>query len=97
MLKLYCSISNKRLSRWIEYNDKLVGGQNGFRKSRSTNDQISALTNIIETKQNGNYQRLYRFKKKAYDLVDRNILWNRLLETGIKGKLFLLSGHYTTL
>ena len=26
--------------------------------------------------------------KKAYDFVDRNILWNRLLETGIKGKLF---------
>ena len=51
MYKIYCSFINKRLSNWIESNDKLVDEQNGFRKGRSTNDQISALTNIIETRQ----------------------------------------------
>ena len=39
MYKIYCSIINKRLSNWIESNDKLVDEQNGFRKGRSTNDQ----------------------------------------------------------
>ena len=90
MYKIYCSIINKRLSNWIESNDKLVDEQNGFRKGRSTNDQISALTNIIETRQKRKLSTFAAFIdfKKAYDLVDRNILWNRLLETGIKGKLF---------
>ena len=90
MYKIYCSIINKRLSNWIESNDKLVDEQNGFRKGRSTYDQISALTNIIETRQKRKLSTFAAFidLKKAYDLVDRNILWNRLLETGIKGKLF---------
>ena len=38
MYKLYCSILNGRLSKWLEYNDKLTDEQNGFRKGRSTVD-----------------------------------------------------------
>ena len=76
MYKLYCSIINKRLSVWIESNNKVVDEQNGFRKGRSTNDQISALTNIIETRQKRKLSTFAAFIdfKKAYDLVDRDIL-----------------------
>ena len=50
MYKLYCSILNRRLSYWSEQNDKVVDEQNGFRKGRSTADQILSLTNIIDTR-----------------------------------------------
>ena len=49
MYKLYCSILNKRVCKWIESNDKLCDEQNGFRPDRSTIDQLSTLTSTIET------------------------------------------------
>ena len=42
--KLYCSILNERLNKWIEENEKLSDCQNGFRKNRSTTDHLSTLT-----------------------------------------------------
>lgn len=47
MYKLYCFILNKRLSSWSEGNNKIEDEQNGFRKNRSTVEQISSLTSII--------------------------------------------------
>jgi hypothetical protein len=44
--KLYCKLLNGRLSQWIDDNNGLVEEQNGFRKGRSTVDQIASLTNI---------------------------------------------------
>lgn len=46
LYKTYCSIIIKMLSRWVESKD-----MNGFRKDRNIIDQISALTNIVETRQ----------------------------------------------
>ena len=88
MYKIYCSVINKRLSRWVEANDTLSDEQNGFRKDRNTIDQISILTNIVETRQKRKLSTFAAFIdfKNAYDPVDRNILWRRLLNTGIKGK-----------
>ena len=48
--KLYCSVLNKRLCAWEEDNNVLHDIQNGFRKKRSTVDQISSLTSIIENR-----------------------------------------------
>ena len=50
--KLYCSILNERLSKWINRNDVLVDEQNGFRKTRCTIDHVSSLTNLIEPDRN---------------------------------------------
>ena len=47
MYKLFASILNSRLSTWVKENRILVEGQNGFRKRRSTVDQISTLSNIF--------------------------------------------------
>ena len=43
--KLYCNILNERLAQWVDDNNLLVDEQNGFRKGRSTIDQLSTLTN----------------------------------------------------
>lgn len=46
--KLYRSILNNRLSKWVEKESKLADEQNGFRKIRSTTDHISSMTTLIE-------------------------------------------------
>jgi hypothetical protein len=48
--KLYASILNKRLSTYIESNQKIVEEQNGFRKLRSCVDHIYTLTCIIRNR-----------------------------------------------
>ena len=50
MCKLVSSVLNARLSTWVEENKILVEEQNGFRKGRSTVDQISPLSNIINAR-----------------------------------------------
>ena len=46
--KAYCCVLNERLTKWCEDFDKISDTQNGFRKNRSTIDQLSTLTNIVE-------------------------------------------------
>ena len=78
--KIYCSVINKRLSKWVEDNDKVADEQNGFRRKRSTIDHVSSLTSLIETRK--------KDFKKAYDSINREQLWQRLSEIGVSGKLF---------
>ena len=70
-----------------------------FRKERSTIDQISSLTNLIETRQKKRLPTFCAFIdfKKAFDFVDRNLLWRRLNESGISGKMLkALKSLYTS-
>ena len=46
--KVYCSILNKKLSKWVENEHTLFDCQNGFRRGRSTIDHLTSLTTIIE-------------------------------------------------
>lgn len=91
MYKIYCSILNDRISKWAETNNVLVDEQNGFRKNRSTVDQISSLTNIIDTRKKAKKSTFCAFIdfKKAYDFISRGILWNKLCNTniGLNGKI----------
>jgi sorting nexin-29 len=90
MYKIYCSILNSRLNAWSENNDKVSDEQNGFRKGRSTTDQVLCLTNLIETRKKLRKSHFCAFIdfKKAYDTIDRSILWKRLSDIGISGKMF---------
>lgn len=91
MYKLYCSILNSRLTAWSDENDKIVDEQNGFRKGRSTTDHVLSLVNIIDTRKKLKKSTFCAFIdfKKAYDTINRPILWNRLSNIGISGKMFL--------
>ena len=67
----------------------LTDAQAGFRKGRSTIDHIFTLHAAIE-KQFANNSKLYvAFVdfKKAYDTVNRNIVWSVLFHSGIQGKM----------
>ena len=88
--KIYCSILNYRLSSWEKDNAILHDAQNGFRKNRSTVDQITSLTSIIETrklKKKSTFAIFVDFKK-AYDAIDRSKLFIELNKLGIAGKMF---------
>ena len=99
MYTLYCFILNSRLSAWVETNDKLVDEQNGFRKDRNTIDQVSSLTNLIETRQKRKLSTFCAFIdfKKAFDLTDRNLLTERINSLGVEGRMFnALKSLYTS-
>ena len=67
----------------------LTDAQAGFRKSRSTIDHIFTLQVAIE-KQLVNKSKLqvaFIDFKKAYDNINRSILWSVLLQSGIQGRM----------
>ena len=90
MYKLYCIILNNRLSNWEDENSIIADNHNGFRKQRSTIDHISSLTSIIETRKLHNKDTFTAFIdfKKAYDSIDRGILFTKLSNLGISGLMY---------
>lgn len=83
--KLYCSILNDRLTYWLDCNNIINDEQNGFRKERSTIDHIGTLISIIENRKLNKLPTFTAFIdfKKAYDTVNRKLLFNKLGNLGI--------------
>ena len=88
--KTYCRILNHRLREWLEANDALSDEQNGFRSDRSCQDHIFTLTSIVENRMGRKEDTFTCFIdfKKAFDCVNRDVLWEKL---AIR---FGLSGHF---
>jgi hypothetical protein len=89
----YKILSSIFLCRLIPYADKIIGDhQCGFRRNRSTTDQIFYIRQILEKKWecNGTVHQLFIDFKKAYDSVRREVLYNILIEYGIPRKLVAL-------
>jgi hypothetical protein len=71
---LYKILSNILLCRLIPYADEIIGDHHcGFRRNRSTTDQIFYICQILEKKweYNGTVHQLFIDFKKAYDSVRR--------------------------
>jgi hypothetical protein len=89
--KCYTSILNKRLHKWLNFNNKIVENQAGFRKNYSTSDQIFSLYAAVQKCLNKPGQKVYVAFidfKKAFDKVDHAKLLDTLHKEGIKGKFF---------
>ena len=74
----------------VDVNDLLVDKQNGFRRGRSCVDHISSLTSNIETRKlmkKCTYAAFIDFSK-AYDRINRNMLFSKLSALGLKGIFF---------
>ena len=87
--KLYCSILNNRLYNWFEVNGGLCNEQTGFRAGRCTGDYLSSLTTIVETrikKRQDTFAACIDFSK-AYDRINRTLLWHKLLLMGVSNKM----------
>ena len=90
LYKLYCNLLNERLIKWESELEILSDTQNGFRKGRSTVDHIVTLTSIIETRKLKHQPTCTAFIdfKKAYDAIDRTLLFTKLNHLGITGHMY---------
>jgi hypothetical protein len=89
----YKVLSNIFLARLTPYVTEIIGHhQCGFRRNRSTTDQIFYIRQILEKKweYNGTVHQLFIDFKKAYDSINREVLYNILLEFGVPKKLVRL-------
>ena len=74
---------------WTDSNGIIAEEQNGFRKKRSTVDHISSLTNIIDTRKKFKLSTFCAFIdfRKAFDSVNRTLLWQKLANNGMSTKM----------
>jgi hypothetical protein len=89
----YKILSNILLSRLSPYVDEVTGDhQCGFRRNRSTTDQILCIRQILGEKweYNETVHQLFMDFKKAYDSVRKEVLYNILIEFGVPMKLVRL-------
>ena len=88
--KVFAHILNKRLTLWADENDKIVEEQSGFRAGHSTVDNMFVLYAIVQRyllKKSGKVYICFVDFKKAFDTINRNVLWNVLRKSGVGGKM----------
>ena len=86
----YKILSNILLMRLVPYADEIIGDhQCGFRRNRSTADQIFTIRQILEKKWefDQSVHQLYIDFKKAYDSIKREKMYEILTRWGIPKKL----------
>ena len=86
--KVFMSILTDRLSSWAEDNNIIVEEQAGFRRGYSTVDNIFVLHSIIQhylQRKRKVYVAFVDFKK-AFDTVNKEVLWDILHRHGIRGR-----------
>lgn len=88
--KVYASVLNARVMKWCERYGVLSEEQAGFRAGRSTVDHIFSVAEVLRLRRNQKKETHCAFLdiKKAYDTVHRDGLWMRLLDVGIRGKMW---------
>ena len=88
--KAYSGLINKRLTRYLKEKNFLVDEQNGFRKNRSCEEHIFSLNSIIQTnvKSKNSVFAAFIDLEKAFDWVDRDLLFYKLLHNNINEKIF---------
>ena len=87
--KVFLHVLGTRLQQWTEENNLIREEQAGFRKGYCTFDNIFVLHSIIQKfmqKHRKLYVSFVDFRK-AFDTVDRQVLWNILQGVGISTKM----------
>ena len=89
--KLYISILTKRLTFYIEVFTKLSESQAGFRAGYTTIDNAFVLYSLVNKYLNMKKKFVYVAFidfQKAFDSINRTILFDILRKNGLKGKLY---------
>jgi len=86
--KIYASVLNTSFTKWLDINDILCDEQNRFHRNRSCEDHIYSLYSVINDRKISRQSTYVCFVdlKKAFDSVNRHLLWYKLARTGIDGK-----------
>ena len=103
LAKLFTQCLNARITKWCEAHNKIPEWQAGFRAGRGYLDNVFTLNSIIQLhlrKDEGKLYALFVDFKSAFDTVDHDLLWNKLLTASLSGKIinilkkFLFSCSY---
>ena len=88
MASLYSKVLNARLTQVVERHDVLGDVQGGFRKGRGGADNVFILHTLLWKARAKKQSAHLAFLDitKAYDSVNREILWEKLAKLGISGK-----------
>ena len=83
---------NNRLREYLEANKALNDEQNGFKPERCCQDHIFTLTSIVENRMHTKQDTFACFIdfRKAFDCVDRELLWGKLAAR------FKINGNFLT-
>ena len=97
LLKLWSTVLNARLERYLEATNGLSAMQGGFRHLRGTPESVLALAETVRASIVGNgagtgrdVELVFVDIKVAYDSVLHPLLWKCCLDKGVKGR-FLAS------
>ena len=87
--KLFTSIINQRIINWSTVNDISTDAQYGFKAGHSTTDAIFSLQNLVNIYINNNRKTYCAFIDliRAFDTVNRNGLWYKIIRYGVDGKI----------
>ena len=88
--KLFTRILNNRLSFWADAYDVYIEAQAGFRANYSTVDHSFNLYGVMSHLLNNSKKFYCAFLdfRKAFDYIDRNFSWHKLIGLGIRGRIF---------
>ena len=89
LCKLFTCLLNSRLFKYLDANDLLGEEQAAFRKGYSVLDHVFALKSIIDIYLSSKKKLYICFidYKKAFDSINRQKLWSKLLTYNINGNL----------
>jgi len=88
--KMFTKILSNSLTAWAELNGILDESQGAYRKGRLTVDHIFSLYAIVKKyirKRGGRFCVAFIDFSRAFDSVPYSVLWYRLLQNGIHGKI----------
>ena len=87
--KLFTSILNNRLNDWAESYNVYIESQAGFRNGMGTIDNIFILHGLISHCIDNNRKLFVAFVdfQKAFDYIVHDILWFKLVEIVVRGKM----------
>eukprot|EP00891_Asterochloris_glomerata_P005509 jgi/Astpho2/5509/Aster-x1297 len=88
LAKLFASVLTRRLADWTESNNLRAPTQAGFWANRGTSDQLSILNYIVKKclSQGKKLYCCFVDFEKAFDTVDREVLWAVLANIGARGR-----------
>ena len=90
LAKVFTSVLNKRITKWMAHSGKNIESQAGFIKNYRTVDNIFNLRGIVEkytSQKKGKAYTLFIDFAKAFDSIDREKLFQRIHELGIHGRI----------
>ncbi len=85
MGKVFCTAINSRLVPVMEMNDQFGRLQFGFRQDFRAQDALFVLSHTLDSRREAGLETYAAFLdlRKAYDVIDRQLLWSRLLNIGL--------------